>query len=181
MKRIPRWVALVAIFTAGLVAFSPAFAMDLMERVITTQTTLIRHEATEYQRKVAEYNARKYVADQIKAQQHVIAAKRKASAPSKGKAPAVTKEQQKKQDADDLAEATKAVKKAAPRYLAVNTPPDAKREPGVKHDVMLWDTQSESLVGNNVYDIPTPPPLGAKAKFDTYSAQYVGGGNTALQ
>ena len=41
---------------------------------------------------------------------------------------------------------------------------------------MIWDTQSESLVGNNVYDLASPPARGATAKFDTYSAQYVGNG-----
>src|ERR1700675_2016084 len=74
MKTLPRWMALAAIFTAALVALPPAFAMDIMERVITTQTQLIRHEATEYQRKVAEANARAYMAAQLHTQHHASTA-----------------------------------------------------------------------------------------------------------
>jgi hypothetical protein len=42
--------------------------------------------------------------------------------------------------------------------------------------VMIWDTQSETIVGNNVYDVQAPPAVGSTAKFETYSAQYVGSG-----
>jgi hypothetical protein len=42
---------------------------------------------------------------------------------------------------------------------------------------MIWDTQSESVVGNNVYDVQSTPPVGQTAKFDTYSAEYVGSGS----
>ena len=69
-----------------------------------------------------------------------------------------------------------ALKKKLPRYIAVDTPKDKRSAPGTKKDVMIWDTQSEALVGNNVYDVSSPPALGATAKFDTYSAQYVGNG-----
>jgi hypothetical protein len=41
---------------------------------------------------------------------------------------------------------------------------------------MIWDTQSQEVVGNNVYDVKSPPPVGSTAKFDTYSAEYVGSG-----
>jgi hypothetical protein len=36
---------------------------------------------------------------------------------------------------------------------------------------MIWDTQSQEVVGNNVYDVRRPPPVGSTAKFDTYSAE----------
>ena len=60
------------------------------------------------------------------------------------------------------------------RYIAVETPKD-HRFKGRKA-VMVWDTQSESLVNNGVYDVATPPPVGSKVTFDTYSTQYVGNG-----
>ena len=37
-------------------------------------------------------------------------------------------------------------------------------------------TQSESVVGNSVPNAQSPPPVGATAKFDSYSAEYVGSG-----
>ena len=67
-------MALAAIFSAALIALPPAFAMDIMERVVTTQTQLIRHEATEYQRKVAEANAHAYMAAQLRVQHHASTA-----------------------------------------------------------------------------------------------------------
>ena len=39
---------------------------------------------------------------------------------------------------------------------------------------MVWDTQNEQLVGNTVYDTKNTPPQGSTAKFDNYSAEYVG-------
>jgi len=42
---------------------------------------------------------------------------------------------------------------------------------------MIWDTQSQTVVGNSVYDVQDTPSVGSTAKFDTYSAQYVGAGN----
>ncbi len=41
---------------------------------------------------------------------------------------------------------------------------------------MIWDTQSQEVVGNNVYDVQSTPRVGTTAKFDTYSAEYVGSG-----
>ena len=60
--------------------------------------------------------------------------------------------------------------------IAVDTVKDERTTPQAKKAVMIWDTQAETLVGNNVYDVQAPPPLGAAAKFDTYSAEYVGSG-----
>ena len=66
----------------------------------------------------------------------------------------------------------KPVKKKLPRYIAVDTEPDA-RSKGSK-SVMIWDTQAEAIVGNNVYDVATPPRMLETVKFETYSAEYVG-------
>lgn len=62
------------------------------------------------------------------------------------------------------------------RYIAVDTERDEKTSPKARKAVMLYDTQSNEIVGNNVYDVQTPPPVGSTAKFETRSAEYVGGG-----
>ena len=63
------------------------------------------------------------------------------------------------------------------RYIAVDTEKDEHTAPQAKKSVMIWDTQSQEVVGNNVYDVKSPPPVGSTAKFDTYSAEYVGSGS----
>lgn len=84
----------------------------------------------------------------------------------------------------------------ATRYLAVDTersaplfdtqpanyvegaaPASTGPAPKFERSVMLWDTQTQSLVGNAVYDINATPPVGKRAQFETYTATYVGGGN----
>jgi len=70
-----------------------------------------------------------------------------------------------------------AMKKKNVRYIAVDTEKSQKSSPQVKKSVMIWDTQSESVVGNTVYDVQSTPPVGGTAKFDTYSAEYVGSGH----
>jgi len=69
-----------------------------------------------------------------------------------------------------------ALKKRKVRYIAVDTEKDNRTSPNAKKTVMIWDTQSQEVVGNNVYDVKSPPAVGATAKFDTYSAEYVGSG-----
>lgn len=63
------------------------------------------------------------------------------------------------------------------RYIAVDTEKNEKTAPDAKKSVMIWDTQSQEVVGNNVYDVKAPPPVGSTARFDTYSAEYVGSGS----
>ncbi|MBA2436195.1 MAG: hypothetical protein H0V54_14140, partial [Chthoniobacterales bacterium] len=63
------------------------------------------------------------------------------------------------------------------RYIAVDTEKNEKTSADAKKSVMIWDTQSQEVVGNNVYDVKSPPPVGSTAKFDTYSAEYVGSGS----
>jgi hypothetical protein len=64
--------------------------------------------------------------------------------------------------------------KKKPRYIAVPT----AREPTSKgaKSVMIFDTQTDQVVGNHVYDIKTEPKTGQVGKFETYSAEYVGTG-----
>ena len=69
-----------------------------------------------------------------------------------------------------------AAKKAKPaRFIAVQTE-RAETAQG-KASVMVFDTQTREVVGNNVYDLKSAPQVGQTAKFDTYSAHYVGAGN----
>lgn len=70
-----------------------------------------------------------------------------------------------------------ALKARKTRYIAVDTEKNEKTAPEAKKSVMIWDTQSQEVVGNNVYDVKSPPPVGSTAKFDTYSAEYVGSGS----
>ncbi len=61
-----------------------------------------------------------------------------------------------------------------PRYLAVRTQSDRRAK--TRTSVMLWDTQSQEIVGNAVYDLNESPPSRTIVNFETYSAQYVGTG-----
>ena len=60
------------------------------------------------------------------------------------------------------------------RYIAVDTVRE-KDSVGAK-SVMIYDTQTQQVVGNNVYDVKQAPKEGTVSKFDTYSAEYVGTG-----
>lgn len=60
------------------------------------------------------------------------------------------------------------------RYIAVATQKDYRFKG--RQAVMIWDTQAKGLVGTDVYDVATPPPVGSSATFDTYAAEYVGAG-----
>ena len=61
-------------------------------------------------------------------------------------------------------------------YIAVDTVPDANTSPKAVKSVMIFDTEAQQVVGKDVYDVQSPPPVGAIARFETYSAQYVGPG-----
>lgn len=54
--------------------------------------------------------------------------------------------------------------------------PVAGPAPRFERSVMIFDTQRQTLVGNSVYDINGTPAVGSTAKFETYTARYVGGG-----
>ena len=66
--------------------------------------------------------------------------------------------------------------KRVPRYIAVDTVKDEKTVAGASKSIMLWDTQTQDIVGNNVYDISSSPAVGSTSRFETYSAEYVGAG-----
>jgi hypothetical protein len=120
--------------------------------VVAVATYIIaKHQATERQRRVAEQRARAaYARMEAQRQREETAVRRT------GKKPAAKKR---------------------PRYIAVDTEKNEKTSPKAKKAVMLWDTQSQQIVGNDVYDVENTPPVGETAKFQTYSAQYVGTGS----
>jgi len=60
------------------------------------------------------------------------------------------------------------------RYIAVATVRESDSK-GAK-SVMVYDTQTQQVVGNNVYDVKQSPKEGTVSKYDTYTAEYVGGG-----
>jgi len=70
-----------------------------------------------------------------------------------------------------------ALKKKRVRYIAVDTVKDERTSSKAKKDVMIWDVESQQIVGNNVYDVESTPSVGQTAKFETYSAEYVGSGS----
>jgi hypothetical protein len=63
------------------------------------------------------------------------------------------------------------------RYIAVDTEKNDKTSPQAKKSVMVWDTEKQEVAGNNVYDVKKSPSVGETAKFDKYSAEYVGSGS----
>jgi hypothetical protein len=148
--------------TAGLLAGGIAraagasgaesFAIGAATGAIVGITTYIiaKHQATERQRRIAEQRARVYQGKLVAQRQRDDAARKS------GK---------------------KVAAKKQPRYIAVDTEKNEKTSPKAKKAVMIWDTQSETVVGNNVYDVQSPPAVGSTAKFETYSAEYVGSGS----
>ena len=63
------------------------------------------------------------------------------------------------------------------RYIAVDTEKDAKTSQQAKKSVMVWDTHTQQIANDNVYDVQKSPAVGQTAKFDRYSAEYVGSGS----
>lgn len=68
-----------------------------------------------------------------------------------------------------------ALKKKKIRYIAVDTVRDKRTAPRAEKSVIIWDTQAEEIVGNNVYDVEVAPAIGQAGQFETYAAEYVGG------
>ena len=50
----------------------------------------------------------------------------------------------------------------------------SRKVPEKIYCVMIWDTQSQEIVGTDCYAVLKLPPAGELARFDTYTAQYVG-------
>lgn len=82
-------------------------------------------------------------------------------------------EQKAKEKKAQTAAASSKKKKA--RYIAVKTVKEDNSKG--QSQVMIFDTQSNQVVGNNVYDLKSSPKVGQTSKFDTYTAEYVGTGS----
>jgi hypothetical protein len=116
---------------------------------VATINVIAKHQATARQREVAVARAKAAQA-KLAAQQH----RAEEAAKKAGK---------------------KYVAAKQPRFIAVDTVKNEQTSAHAQKAVMIWDTQSEQIVGNNVYDVENPPQIGQTAKFETYSAEYVGG------
>lgn len=57
------------------------------------------------------------------------------------------------------------------RYVALKTVPTSESKGAA--DVMLFDTRTNQVVGNSVYELKQTPSSGEVVKFDTHSAEYV--------
>jgi hypothetical protein len=113
---------------------------------------IAKHQATVRQRQIAEQRARIYMAQRAAAEQQAAkAASASASGKKKAKPPKET------------------------RYIAVKTQTESFNKG--QSAVMIYDTQSNEIVGNNVYDLKSTPKVGQTSKFDTYTAEYVGTGS----
>ncbi len=113
-----------------------------------------KHEADKEQRRIAEARARLYLAQRAERQRkdEEAAASRAATASASKK---------------------KSAPKTEPRYIAVET----EQRDGYEGNsaVMVYDTESERLVGNDVYDVKKSK-VGSVAKYDSVKAEYVGKG-----
>lgn len=121
--------------------------------VALTAYVIAKHQATERQRQVAQMRARAAAARIARRHvQHGSVAQSGGSSRSRST-------------------------QRGPRYIAVDTEKDQHTSPKAQKSVMIYDTESQEIVGNNVYDVGKTPQVGSTAKFDTYSAEYVGTGN----
>lgn len=64
-----------------------------------------------------------------------------------------------------------------PRFIAVDTEKTGETPKG-SAPVMVYDTQSNQIVGNNVYNLGQKPKVGSNTSYDTMTAQYVGTGRS---
>ncbi|GAB4166155.1 MAG: hypothetical protein Fur0032_03380 [Terrimicrobiaceae bacterium] len=135
----------------GVTGVNPAITIPVTAGAVALAAggayLISKHQATERQRKVAEQRARLYLAQQKEKEE---AARRAA-----------------------VASAQKPKKSNQTRYIAVKTQKESFNQG--KESVMIFDTQTNGIVGNQVYDLKESPKVGSVQKFDTYSAEYVGG------
>lgn len=114
-----------------------------------------KHQADQEQRRIAEARARLYLAQRAERQrkEETAAARLAAASSSSSK--------------------KKTAPKKESRYIAVET----EQRQGYEGEsaVMVYDTESERLVGNDVYDVKKSK-VGSVAKYDSVNAEYVGTG-----
>ena len=64
-----------------------------------------------------------------------------------------------------------------PQFIAVDTVAASESPKGTRQ-VMVYDTRSEQIVGNDVYNVGKTPGVGSVNRYETVSAQYVGTGRS---
>lgn len=138
--------------------------------VVGVTAVIAKHQASVRQREVAQARAKAAYQKLVVKQKASVQTTAPAPKPKHPKAGTETK------PGVQIAEAHKPRPYHIPRYIAVETEKNAQDVPGTKKAVMIWDTQSQEIVGNNVYDIGTAPAVGSNSRFETFSAEYVGAG-----
>lgn len=143
--------------------------------VTATIGVIQKYQATERQRRVAQERGRAAVTRLRKEQERATAAapkpKAKAPAPEKPSGAVAMKAKE-----VDVTRIEPKKKKRIPRYIAVDTVKDERTSPQAAKAVMIFDTQTQEIVGNDVYDVRSTPPVGGTARFETFTAEYVGTG-----
>lgn len=178
-----------AIGRAAGMSTAESIATGVAAGAIIGATTYIiaKHQATQRQRRIAEQRARAAYSRMVAAQraeaeetqETAVRSTRSAGTSSTRRSTRATGRATTATAADTGASRSRAKSRPAkklPRYIAVDTEKDERTAPQAKKSVMIWDTQAQGIVGNNVYDVQSPPPVGSTARFETYSAQYVGAG-----
>jgi hypothetical protein len=142
---------------------------------------LATYPATPQQTHVAEQHARRAVASIAKKQgRHTTVASSKTTGkPHTSVAGTSTGGRQEAKDATVVAETKTAAavlkEQTGSPVIAVDTQADNRLQGD--RAVMLWNTQSQRFVGNNVYDISSPPAEGQVAQWGSTTARYVGSGS----
>jgi hypothetical protein len=152
--------------------------------VVRAVVILATHDATAHQRQVAEQNGRRAVA-KLKAR---LAASEHETAPSPhekvahhgaGTEAPKTKTTGTSSNAPgnhqvEAKPQPHAKPKALPRVIAIATERDEHTDKKAARAVMLFDTHSEQIIGNKVYDIESEPRTGEDVRFETQSTSYIG-------
>jgi hypothetical protein len=143
--------------------------------VTATVGVIQKYQATERQRTVAQVRARTAM-KRIRAEEQraATAAARPRNTKTGGAQAPTGTVAMKAKEVDVTRIETKQRKR--PRYIAVDTVKDERAAPQAARSVMIFDTQTQEIVGNDVYDVRSTPPVGGTARFETFTAEYVGTG-----
>jgi len=156
-------------------------------RLAQVVTILATYEATLRQRQIAEQRAREAHARMVREQQAYAARQRAAAAKKKSQVAQTSRRSSGSSSSSTKKSSSKPKPKPGPESVA-STPPPPKVPKRIAVEVphsekkgattvMLWDTASERLVGNEVYDLSKKPAKGSDlALWQGASAQYVGTG-----
>lgn len=120
--------------------------------LIRAVVILAKHDASAKQRAVAEQNGRRAVA---RMQTQIS---RPPAKPHEREKPVVSVKPHKK----------------LPRVIAIATEKDSQTDKKAAKAIMLFDTRSQQIIGNKVYDIESEPRAGEEVRFETQAASYLG-------